>query len=272
MSDKYDDSEERVRKVLRDLPRVKAGPDFEQRLARRVAGADPKGRASTMFSGRIPVPAYSAAAILILAVVSYYAFFRSGALPTPPITPDEIGSEPAAPPAPVNKPAGPAGKDELSAALKEDDREGDKQSSAGVRKSKEEVGSAPTRAPRAAVEHGQNAKAPAQSQQSVELKQKMERTQQSAEGVSTSGLKKESQEDAAEESVGLQTAPAAAPSVSTAPGQKSFAPQMQRNSVQASPYSVTTEIFKSALDSVHIKDSLRADSLRRARLDSLKKK
>jgi hypothetical protein len=260
MSDKYDDSEERVRKYLHDLPRVKAKPDFEQRLARKLA--EPAPPTSGMFawlnaSGRIPLPVYSAAALVLLAIVSYYAFFRSGALPTPPITSDEISSEPAAP---LDKPTGPSGKDEVPVAGKVDEHERGKQASGGDQKRKE------------AVYREQKPAEPVQRQQAVELSQERGLTQQSAQGVSMSRLKKGNKEVAAEESVRLQEAPATAPTVNAAPGQKAFAPQAQAKSVQAAPYAVTVETFRAALDSVHIKDSLRADSLRKAKLDSLKRK
>jgi len=206
---------------------------------------------------------------VILAIVSYYAFFRSGALPTPPVTSDEISSEPAAPP---DKTIGPAGKDELSAAWKEDAHERDKQVSGGDRKRTEVGHDNLAKAPPAAMHREQKPAEAVQRQQAVELSQERGHTQQSAQGVSMSRLKKGVKEDAAEGSVKFQEAPANAPTVNFAPGQKAFAPQAQTRSVQAAPYAVTVETFKAALDSVHIKDSLRADSLRKAKLDSLKKK
>src|SRR5262245_35624712 len=81
-----DGESEELRKVLRGLPRAKASADFEQRLARRRARHGTAGeRILRHFSpaGRIPAPAYSAAALLILGVAAYYAFFRSGNVPVP---------------------------------------------------------------------------------------------------------------------------------------------------------------------------------------------
>jgi hypothetical protein len=258
MSDTDDDSEEKVRKALRDLPRVRAKPDFEQRLARKIAkNVRQDVRQDSILSyltSRIPTSAYSAAGLVVLAIVSYYAFFRSGAIPPPPVASDEISS--ASP-----KPTAPNGKDELAGARKDDERQ----------KKLSAPRDEPARAPQI------KSAEPAHAQASAEQSQERGRTQESAEGVSKSRVYKEEKQEALRESANLPEAPAnAAPAnaapANVAPGQKTSAPQGQVQSMKASPYPVTAESYLATRDSLHIKDSLRADSLRKAKLDSLKKK
>jgi hypothetical protein len=184
--------------------------------------------------------------LVVLAIVSYYAFFRSGAVPPPPAASDEISS--ASP-----KPTAPKGKDEPAGARKEDERE----------KKLSAPRDEPARSKDAEPEH---------AQPPVEQSQERGRTQESAEGVSKSRVYKEEKQESVRESANLPEAPANAAPANVAPGQKTFAPQRQVQSMKASPYPVTAESYLAPRDSLHIKDSLRADSLRKAKLDSLKKK
>jgi hypothetical protein len=78
------DNDPQMRKLLSNLPKVKAQPDFEQHLHRRIAGEKDKRPPSILESlklKRIPMVAYSLATLVILGTIVYYAFFRSGTLP-----------------------------------------------------------------------------------------------------------------------------------------------------------------------------------------------
>jgi hypothetical protein len=63
-----------LRRLLKELPRVDASADFEQRLARRIREAAPAP--APRRRSAIPVFATSLAALLVTGLISYYTFFR----------------------------------------------------------------------------------------------------------------------------------------------------------------------------------------------------
>jgi len=73
-----------VRRVLKNLPPVKATPDFEARLQRRLSEPErPREYAwwNFIFPARIPAFGYSLLALAAVGIVSYYMFWRSGIAP-----------------------------------------------------------------------------------------------------------------------------------------------------------------------------------------------
>lgn len=69
---------DRLRELLRGLPKVNAAPDFEQRLLRRLRSGDvPRARTpwrSLFTQGRVPALAVTGATMVIVGLVSYYAW------------------------------------------------------------------------------------------------------------------------------------------------------------------------------------------------------
>jgi hypothetical protein len=89
------DKRREVDKLLKGLQKVQASPDFEERLHRRIAetaaGRPAGGWWIHVFGPRrIPALAYSLATLVLVGIVSYYAFFRSGNVPTPQQSLNEI--------------------------------------------------------------------------------------------------------------------------------------------------------------------------------------
>ena len=77
-----------VDKLLKGLPKVQASADFEERLHRRIAETAtdrPAGGWIKHVFGTRPIPAlaYSLSTLVLVGIISYYAFFRSGSVPTP---------------------------------------------------------------------------------------------------------------------------------------------------------------------------------------------
>jgi hypothetical protein len=73
--DTHDDNQHPLRKLLQGLPKVAAAPDFDERLQRRVAAMEDRDRA-TWFQRCIPAFAYSVLTLVVVGVISYYAFLR----------------------------------------------------------------------------------------------------------------------------------------------------------------------------------------------------
>ena len=71
------ESAEPVRRLLLNLPPVKASPDFEERLWARLKSGGPVRR---LVPVRTPALAYSLAALLVLAVASWYLLSRPPSL------------------------------------------------------------------------------------------------------------------------------------------------------------------------------------------------
>ncbi len=83
---KHDNDNASVRKALKESRRVKASPDFEARLQRRIAESREVPALSRFWESvrlpnRIPAFAYSLATVVVLSVASYYVFFRTGDVP-----------------------------------------------------------------------------------------------------------------------------------------------------------------------------------------------
>ncbi|HEY6191135.1 MAG TPA: hypothetical protein VI215_02280 [Bacteroidota bacterium] len=81
-----DDPSDRIKRALKNLPPVKAAPDFEARLQRRLD--EPERREANarwwqkIFTPeRVPAFGYSLMALVAVGFVSYYMFWRSGMTP-----------------------------------------------------------------------------------------------------------------------------------------------------------------------------------------------
>ncbi|MBI1805438.1 MAG: hypothetical protein HYR76_00110 [Ignavibacteria bacterium] len=77
-----DEGDDKLRKVLRDVPTVNASPDFEERLQRRINEGGSGKKVTSIFGQllaprRIPVFAYSLLTVIVVGVFSYYMFFRT---------------------------------------------------------------------------------------------------------------------------------------------------------------------------------------------------
>jgi hypothetical protein len=83
MNEHQHDSEyQRLRKLLKELPKMDASPDFEMKLQRRIhQESEDKFRFLDSIR-RIPVFAYSLVTILLVGGISYYAFFKHGSIPS----------------------------------------------------------------------------------------------------------------------------------------------------------------------------------------------
>src|ERR1051325_3445927 len=104
-----------IRKLLKELPKVEASADFEKRLEQRIAGDPALGSQPGWFgnllgSHRIPAFGYSLATLVLVGVVSYYAFFRSGTVPMRPVI---IEREQTISPSGTNSPQPPEGDEQL---------------------------------------------------------------------------------------------------------------------------------------------------------------
>jgi hypothetical protein len=114
-----------VRRLLKELPAVKASPDFEQRLLRRIKEGAPAAAPDAPKRRLLAVPvfAYSLLTLLLVGVISYYTFYRSSDAPvmrdSAPREPAERRSAappPAAVPGSVERPAEtPSGTDRPAA-------------------------------------------------------------------------------------------------------------------------------------------------------------
>lgn len=83
-NNKHSEDDSPVRKLLRKLLPVPASDDFERRLQRRIAVEREQRLKKVPFYRRpLPAIAYSVATILVVSLVSYYAFLREG-VPTVP--------------------------------------------------------------------------------------------------------------------------------------------------------------------------------------------
>ena len=109
-------------------------------------------------------------------------------------------------------------------------------------------------------------------------KQKEASTQESAEGVSESRVKKSTEPVAAQSAASLPESARheVAKRAYALPGQKAFtamaAPQAIAQDIKITGETSVPASFRFNADSVHIRDSIRADSLRKARiLDSLER-
>ena len=78
-----------VRRLLKELPKVEASPDFEMRLHRGIeeaknASSDGNILASVKRRFAFPAYAYSLLTVVVVMLISYYAFFRSSEDPALP--------------------------------------------------------------------------------------------------------------------------------------------------------------------------------------------
>lgn len=83
------DDDDSLRRLMKNLPRVKAAADFEARLQHRILEEDERhgilGFLKSPFpSKRIPAFAYSLIALISVGIVSYYIYLRVGVSPIVP--------------------------------------------------------------------------------------------------------------------------------------------------------------------------------------------
>ncbi|MBI3189140.1 MAG: hypothetical protein HYZ33_00680 [Ignavibacteriales bacterium] len=94
------DGQEEVSKVLKELPRVNASPDFEARLQRKITEPFRKPERKRLFDflffpQRVPVFATSILALMAVSVISYYIFVKSGGEPQVQMSKQEVEQIPA---------------------------------------------------------------------------------------------------------------------------------------------------------------------------------
>jgi hypothetical protein len=92
--DKKHNEQDEISRRLKDLPRVKASPDFEARLQRKIASSGKERERKSLFDvlffpRRVPVFATSILALFAVSVISYYVFVKSSdessvRIPSPP--------------------------------------------------------------------------------------------------------------------------------------------------------------------------------------------
>src|ERR1041384_6849581 len=90
-------SEEPIRRALKKLPQVKAAPDFEARLQRRLNEPERHEGGRTRFgfiSFRVPALGYSLVALVLVGVVNHFMFWRTGVVPVS--TQEMVAPPPAA--------------------------------------------------------------------------------------------------------------------------------------------------------------------------------
>ncbi len=227
-SDEKNGADPELRKILGDLPRVGATPDFEQRLQRRLAEERQRDKPLPARGVRIPAFAYSTIAVVMVGVVSYYILVQTKFEQTPvreqqvlaPRSADTtrvVPSAEAAPPAPVRSEPAPEKKTPV----------------------KRDV-AAPTR--------------PLESSQSAERQAAapLEKTGEAGENVAAPAAKAAEEVPAARKSEAPAPLPAGAVQSVAAPQVKEL--QMESRG-----------LLKARVDSAAIRDSLRADSLRKVR-------
>lgn len=83
---KHTEDDETLRRRLKESQHVKASPDFEARLQRRLNEARKVSSLQALLEKlgmqpRFPAYGYSIVTVLLVSVVSYYVFFRSGIAP-----------------------------------------------------------------------------------------------------------------------------------------------------------------------------------------------
>lgn len=82
----HNDEHDPVRKLLKQLPPVKASSDFEQRLQRRISSGEVKSESEGFIDklfrpSRLPAFVYSLATVIVLGTIAYYAFRNAGITP-----------------------------------------------------------------------------------------------------------------------------------------------------------------------------------------------
>ncbi len=103
--DPADPNEERLRSMLKKLPKVDAPPDFEARLQRRITSAPPNEGKRAVFRGfRAPAIAYTVLAAALIGALWYYEFVTPSFQPEPPSQSVPSANERNAAP-PENRPA-----------------------------------------------------------------------------------------------------------------------------------------------------------------------
>ncbi len=73
------DEHPHIRKILKDLPKVEAAPDFELRLQRSLQKEKPSPASPRRFG--LPALAYPVLALFVVTIVSYIVFFRIAGTP-----------------------------------------------------------------------------------------------------------------------------------------------------------------------------------------------
>ncbi|TLY32252.1 MAG: hypothetical protein E6K56_03800 [Ignavibacteria bacterium] len=257
-----------MRKVLKKLPPVKAAPDFEARLKRRLLEPSQESGAGwrQFFAPRrVPAFAYSLVALIAVGYFSYYIFWRTPVAP-PPVEEPAVRTTGHAAPPPVEEPRVPS----MYRAVPPSPpviKQGESQT-----------------APRSGAAQGNEKSTQAVSKGSVEKRAAGERAKQAA--PSASELEKEAQLNnervrAGETTSGAASAPAREatqlksdvkiqPREENKPAAESplesKARRLATPSVSAPMYQMESRGMVSipVIDSAAVRDSLRLDSLNRA--------
>jgi hypothetical protein len=263
------------------LPKVQASADFEQRLQRRLAG-NVESPATGGWLGkflaprRIPVFAYSLATLVLVGVVSYFAFFRSGIVPRgeqPMILETEkkisasgsTAGQPAAEGEPVNQLNKSDGAKRPTPAGKPMNGPPNVKSEAR-QKGQEELRN---ESPVSNLSRDEELTRPVETGAAQEKDMKSEDKQVAApasgqyRGGRTDDLKSKDTMDKERERMENRKTEQVAPSPQEA-ARKLYAPALQ-NASKSIEYKLQTQQMSAAaqFDSLAQKDSLKADSLRR---------
>ena len=97
MTEHHDDNEyERLRKLLKELPKAGASKNFEANLQRRIQYSLSDGYRNGFLGflaplRRVPTLAYSLVTLLLVGGISYYAFFKHGSIPSQEQSPPDRG-------------------------------------------------------------------------------------------------------------------------------------------------------------------------------------
>lgn len=275
-----------VKKLLGNLRRIGAAEDFEQRLAGRIRKErSPSPFRMTVEKFGMPLPAfsYSLATIIVLGIVSYYTLFRSGTIR---VNDQSFRSESAKEIA--SAPRDGYAEEKGGASKKKEDQSEAQPSGSGrfdgqgaprLTSVEEHLRSAvemdkPQTTPSAGMESKDNRQDLQSLSRQSQIKNEVSR-QEVAEGIAKSRIKEAEAPSPAAQNAPSISQPAAGVHVlsKAAPGKQSVSQQTFSSPATQNmkmPVAESISFSVASPDSIHLRDSLRLDSLRRARADSLK--
>ncbi len=249
-----------IRKALKKLPPVKAAPDFEARLKRRLLEpAQEAGVAWRIFSGarRVPAFAFSLVALIAVGYFSYYIFWRTAVGPPPVEEPRVPSMYRAVPPAPPLLKQGeePGAKDQPQEPAQTEDKRATQTEPKGSPRAGMEK--------RAAGERGRSA-APSQAESKTgpaPAKNEEARGDETASGAAAASAPEATQVTS---DIKIQQREENKPAVESQVESK--ARRLATPTAPAPMYRMESRGMVSIplIDSAAIRDSLRLDSLKRA--------
>ena len=267
---------EKVKRTLQSAPRIKAAPDFEERLFRRIEAErnetrKPSFLGSLFTAWRVPSIAYSIATLVILGVVVYTAFFRSGSLPTQEMISGERQESPVNKPIANGQPPSAVSPSSAIPSTSQAQKDDGMKESGEIQRAKAPLssGTPQSQSVQPGRQDGMNELKKAQADGGRQAGN----AQQQAEGVSA--VRMQNAEESAAQAVQLSTKEKTDSAVRSiqnlSPGQ-TYTPHATMESRKVEPYLYrTVSAQEMYYDSLRRLDSLRADSIKRARLDSLMK-